>query len=104
MLDAASLLGGFVLVPVYPTFSASQSAYVIEDAEADAAPDPAPADLATIIYTSGTTGEPKGVELTHRNVRAEMALLDETLPDLDPGCRSTCFPPLSHIYQRVFNY
>jgi len=138
VLDAASLLGGFVLVPVYPTFSASQSAYVIEDAEADvlatespdvpdqvaaatgevldiadlpegefeadAAPDPAPEDLATIIYTSGTTGEPKGVELTHRNVRAEMALLDETLPDLDPGCRSTCFLPLSHIYQRVFNY
>jgi long-chain acyl-CoA synthetase len=138
VLDAASLLGGFVLVPVYPTFSASQSAYVIEDAEADvlatespdvpdqvaaatgevldiadlpegefeadAAPDPAPEDLATIIYTSGTTGEPKGVELTHRNVRAEMALLVETLRDLDPGCRSTCFPPLSHIYQRVFKY
>jgi long-chain acyl-CoA synthetase len=28
------------------------------------------ADLAQIIYTSGTTGRPKGVMLTHRNLRA----------------------------------
>ena len=27
-------------------------------------------DLATIIYTSGTTGDPKGVMLSHRNLRA----------------------------------
>ena len=29
-------------------------------------------DLATIIYTSGTTGRPKGCELTHRNMLAEV--------------------------------
>ena len=29
-------------------------------------------DLLTIIYTSGTTGPPKGVELTHRNVLAQL--------------------------------
>ncbi|MFI6095698.1 AMP-dependent synthetase/ligase [Lentzea sp. NPDC051213] len=31
-----------------------------------------PGDIATIIYTSGTTGPPKGVELTHANLLAEL--------------------------------
>jgi long-subunit acyl-CoA synthetase (AMP-forming) len=32
----------------------------------------APPDVVTIIYTSGTTGPPKGVELTHANMLAEL--------------------------------
>jgi long-subunit acyl-CoA synthetase (AMP-forming) len=32
----------------------------------------APLDVVTIIYTSGTTGPPKGVELTHANMLAEI--------------------------------
>ncbi|HET6877572.1 MAG TPA: long-chain fatty acid--CoA ligase [Jatrophihabitans sp.] len=31
-----------------------------------------PDDVLTIIYTSGTTGPPKGVELTHANMQAEL--------------------------------
>lgn len=31
-----------------------------------------PSDVLTLIYTSGTTGPPKGVELTHTNLMAEM--------------------------------
>ena len=31
-----------------------------------------PDDVATLIYTSGTTGPPKGVQLTHRNLMAEI--------------------------------
>ena len=31
-----------------------------------------PTDVVTIIYTSGTTGPPKGVELTHANIIAEV--------------------------------
>ncbi len=33
-----------------------------------ALPEPAAEDLAYLIYTSGSTGEPKGVEVTHRNL------------------------------------
>ncbi|MFB6172309.1 MAG: long-chain fatty acid--CoA ligase [Haloarculaceae archaeon] len=138
VVDVASLLAGVVLVPVYPTFSGPQSAYVIEDAgaavlvtesadvhrevsnvtetvldvadlphgEFDGAPGQgrAPDDLTTLIYTSGTTGDPKGVQLTHRNLRGEMAVLAQTLPEYEPGKRATCFLPLSHIYQRMTNY
>ena len=32
--------------------------------------------MLTLIYTSGTTGPPKGVELTHANLMAEMDALD----------------------------
>lgn len=138
VLDVATLVSGVVLVPVYPSFSPSQSAYVLEDAgidvlvteepdvpdavnevieevidvsslpegdfDTDDVVDADQESLATIIYTSGTTGDPKGVELTHRNIVGEMELLNETVPSFDPGKRGTCFLPLSHIYQRVFNY
>ncbi|MFC5971148.1 AMP-dependent synthetase/ligase [Halomarina salina] len=60
-------------------------------------------DVTSIIYTSGTTGFPKGCELTHRNVLAEMAAIGGILPAV-PGDTGTCFLPLSHIYQRVSNY
>jgi len=37
-----------------------------------------PNDVLTLIYTSGTTGPPKGVELTHSNLLAEMDALEGT--------------------------
>ena len=39
-----------------------------------------PEDLLTIIYTSGTTGPPKGVELTHANMLAELRATTSVLP------------------------
>ncbi|HVL89419.1 MAG TPA: AMP-binding protein, partial [Actinomycetota bacterium] len=43
----------------------SKTPDLVKDAIAEITPD----DPATIVYTSGTTGPPKGVEITHRNVR-----------------------------------
>ena len=39
-----------------------------------------PDDVLTIIYTSGTTGPPKGVELTHANMIAELHATTSVLP------------------------
>jgi 1-acyl-sn-glycerol-3-phosphate acyltransferase len=39
-----------------------------------------PEDVLTIIYTSGTTGPPKGVELTHANMLAELAATTSVVP------------------------
>jgi long-chain acyl-CoA synthetase len=62
------------------------------------------ADLATIIYTSGTTGRPKGCELTHGNLLADVrnavagplcAVFEMT------GSSTMLFLPLAHSFARV---
>ncbi len=68
-------------------------------------------DLASIVYTSGTTGQPKGVQLSHRNFRANVAQTRRRLgprPDKDPGIptvaagkRSIAFLPLAHVFERL---
>ena len=56
-------------------------------------------DVATLIYTSGTTGPPKGVQLTHRNLMAEIRAVADRLPT-QPGGRIASFLPSAHIADR----
>ncbi|MBB1153680.1 MULTISPECIES: AMP-dependent synthetase/ligase [Amycolatopsis] len=59
-------------------------------------------ETATIVYTSGTTGRPKGVELTHRNLLAEIRADIEAFPELmEQGNSLLCFLPLAHILARA---
>jgi long-subunit acyl-CoA synthetase (AMP-forming) len=62
-----------------------------------------PGDLLTLIYTSGTTGPPKGVELTHANMLAQMTALDGVMEVL-PGDRALSYLPSAHIADRWFNH
>ena len=59
-------------------------------------------DLATLIYTSGTTGRPKGCELTHRNLVAEVRAVITVLPELlDTQGSILLFLPLAHVFGKV---
>jgi long-chain acyl-CoA synthetase len=78
--------------------------------EVVAAPDPdfdvdasvaeiGPQDVLTIIYTSGTTGPPKGVQLSHRNLLAAVAGVEELI-DLPPDGRVISWLPSAHVAER----
>ncbi|MBB5959895.1 long-chain acyl-CoA synthetase [Saccharothrix tamanrassetensis] len=59
-------------------------------------------DTATIVYTSGTTGRPKGCELTHRNLLAEVRADVAAFPQLmQAGNSLLVFLPLAHILARA---
>ena len=59
-------------------------------------------DLATLIYTSGTTGRPKGCEITHANLVAEVRTVITVLPELLDGRGSLLlFLPLAHVFGKV---
>jgi len=59
-----------------------------------------PGDLATLIYTSGTTGPPKGVQLTHRNIVAQVRALQERI-GFPAGARVISWLPMAHIAERL---
>lgn len=60
------------------------------------------ADPATMIYTSGTTGRPKGCQLTHANLVAEIRGTKSCFPDqLAAGERMLVFLPLAHVLARA---
>lgn len=59
-----------------------------------------PEDVAVLIYTSGTTGPPKGAMLTHRNIMAELEMLD-TMGATDHRDVMMFFLPLAHVGERV---
>jgi long-chain acyl-CoA synthetase len=60
--------------------------------------------LATLVYTSGTTGRPKGVELSHRNLLAEVRADLGAFPQLlRPNNSMLVFLPLAHVFARAIS-
>jgi long-subunit acyl-CoA synthetase (AMP-forming) len=62
-----------------------------------------PDDVLTLIYTSGTTGPPKGVEITHAQMMAELAATSAVLPS-GPGDRVVSYLPMAHIAERTASH
>jgi len=62
-----------------------------------------PDDVTTIVFDASRPDDHSGCALTHRNLRAGVAMLREELP-LDPGQTGTALLPLAHVYQRVATY
>ena len=59
-----------------------------------------PTTSLTLIYTSGTTGPPKGVELTHANMLAELRGCSRGAARRRRGGRATSYLPAAHIADR----
>jgi len=79
-----------------PTLEASGDADFDFDASWQAV---APEDVLTLIYTSGTTGNPKGVELTHHNMLAELYSGNEIL-QVGAQDRIVTYLPHAHAADR----
>ena len=62
-----------------------------------------PDDVATLIYTSGSTGLPKGVELTHANLIAEIRAINAAVPPVSEGSYVSVLPA-AHIGDRARSY
>ncbi len=58
-----------------------------------------PGDVLTLIYTSGTIGPPKGVEITHAQMLAELAATNTLMP-AGVGDRVISFLPMAHVVER----
>ncbi|MGC2938877.1 AMP-dependent synthetase/ligase [Brevibacterium sp. FAM 24638] len=58
-----------------------------------------PDELLTLIYTSGTMGPPKGVELTHASMLAQLRSVHASMP-LPGGGRQLSFLPAAHVADR----
>jgi long-chain acyl-CoA synthetase len=69
------------------------------------AKEPPPAkeqDMAVLMYTSGTTGTPKGVPLTHANIKAELEGVNLVLKLSDKE-KILSLLPLFHAYLQIVN-
>ena len=62
-----------------------------------------PEDVLTLIYTSGTTGPPKGVELTHASMLAELRGCHAVIPARQ-GDRSVSYLPAAHVADRWYSH
>lgn len=58
-----------------------------------------PDDIAEIVFTSGTTDAPKGVVLTHGNITANLASMNEFIL-ISPSQTFLSLLPLSHLFEQ----
>src|SRR5581483_6239320 len=63
-----------------------------------------PEGLATVIYTSGTTGPPKGVMLSHYNLRWTLESLARCYGEPITGRRFVSYLPMAHIAERMVTH
>jgi len=57
-------------------------------------------DIAAILYTGGTTGTPKGVMLTHENIKASVHNVSH-FERSNQEDRAMCFLPLNHVFAQI---
>ena len=65
-----------------------------------------PKSTALIIYTSGTTGTPKGVEITFKNITAQLEDLKEALEAILPprNVKTLSILPMNHLFEMTVGF
>ncbi len=125
------IAAGAVVVPIYPTSSATERDWIVSNSGARLTLHPGqstvddfvavgadgdwaaeldrrraavqPDEACVIIYTSGTTGPPKGCMLTHRNWLAVCAIGEE-LSYTTPDDVVYLFLPLAHVFAQLIQF
>jgi long-chain acyl-CoA synthetase len=76
-------------------------AELVDTSDADeAVADRDPDDLAVLMYTGGTTGRPKGVELSHENLRWNAVTCAEAV-GIEPASVSLLCLPVAHLFGMI---
>src|SRR5262245_53721994 len=89
-------------IPLWDCGLDAQGQVFVQRQSGQAAPNPdrsppTPDDVALFLHTSGTTSRPKGVPLTHGNLRASITNIAATY-QLTPLDRSLIVMPLFHVH------
>lgn len=62
-----------------------------------------PSKTALIIYTSGTTGNPKGVEITFKNVRSQVDAVGQSF-NFGPNDQLLSILPMNHLFELTVGF
>jgi len=83
-----------------PVFAIEELDRLLPEGGPEALPEVLPDDLAEVVFTSGTTGAPKGVMLSHRNIRSNVEAVNQVLPS-GPRFKPLSILPLSHLLEQT---
>lgn len=95
LADAPEVVGAFVLAGDH--FDRLEGVVNCDTADGPAQGKPDPDSIAVIMFSSGSTGDPKGVELSHRAILAQMTMLREALSLTARDCFVN-WMPMSHDF------
>ena len=83
-----------------PVFAIDELDQRLPEGSPEALPEVLPDDLAEVVFTSGTTGAPKGVMLSHRNIRSNVEAVNQVFPS-GPRFKPLSILPLSHLLEQT---
>ena len=92
-----------ILIDDYGVNKEFPSIYTIEDKPVKKLRHRNPNATAFIIYTSGTTGKPKGVEISFKNIMAQVKAVEKCF-NMGPEDRLLSILPMNHLFELTVGF